>query len=392
MNLGFATPVSLQRLRPLVAEGDRLPQGSTFAPAADWVRELLRRGHYVTLYTTAPDISSPLTFRGDSILIRIVPLRSKGTGRDLFSAERRLLGQLMREDCCTLIHAHWTYEFALAALASGIPTLVTIHDQPWKVLRHFRDAHRVARLLMAYKTALCARHFAAVSAGAAGHFRRYLNPGACIEVIPNGVPNALFELGRHDHCPVNHRTRFATILQGWTRLKNGAAALAAFAKARESIPGATLAMFGLDYEPGGPAQQWAIRNRLAEAVSFVGPLNYEELLTHVSAEVDILLHPSLNETFSMTILECMALHKPVLVGLHTSGMREMLGQEGGMFVDVSDPSSIAQSMIRLARDHDLCHFLSRHAFERARRLYRLETVIDRYEALYRQVLRAEAQA
>jgi L-malate glycosyltransferase len=392
MNLGFATPVSLQRLRPLVAGGDRLPQGSLFGPAADWVRELIRRGNHITLYTTAPDVSSPVTFHGDSILIRIAPMRLKGTGRDFFAAERRLLEQMMREDRCTLIHAHWTYEFALAALASGIPTLVTIHDQPWKVLSHFRDAHRAARLLMAYKSALRAKYLTAVSAGAAAHFRRYLTPRGTIDVIPNGIPRALFELGRREPHSANEGIRLATVLQGWTRLKNGAAALAAFARARAEIPGATLAMFGLDYEPGGPAQRWADQNHLAEAVSFVGLLPYEELFRRVSTEVDILVHPSLNETFSMTILECMAMRKPVIVGLHTSGMREMLGEDGGVFVDVRDPSSIAQAVIRLAHDVDLRRRLSQRCFERADRMYRLETVMDRYEALYHKILRAEASA
>jgi L-malate glycosyltransferase len=392
MNLGFASPVSLRRLRLLVEDGDRLPQGFQFAPAADWIQELLQRGHHVTLYTTAPDVSLPLTFRGDSIRIRIAPLRARGTGRDFFAAERRLLKQMMREDGCTLIHAHWTYEFALAALASGIPTLITIHDQPWKVFGHFRDAHRAARVLMAYKAALCGKHFSAVSAGAAAHFRRYLKPGATIDVVPNGAPKALFELGSHAPHQANGAMRFATILQGWTRLKNGAAALTAFAKAKVNIPGATLRMFGLDYEPDGPAQRWAVQHHLAEAVSFIGPLPYQELFTRVGAEVDILVHPSLNETFSMTILECLAMRKPVIVGLQTSGMREMLGEGGGIFADVRDPSSVAQAMIRLARDSDLRNQVALFGFERASRLYRLESVMDRYEALYAEVLRAEAAA
>jgi L-malate glycosyltransferase len=389
MNLGFATPVSLQRLRPLVADGERLPQGFLFAPAADWVLELIHRGHHITLYTTAPDLSSPATFRGESMVMRIAPLRSRGTGRDFFSAERLMLTQMMRKDRCTLIHAHWTYEFALAALASRIPTLITIHDHPWKVLAHFRDGHRAARLLMAYKTAVRGRYFSAVSEGAAAHFRRYLKPGARIEVIPNGVPDALFELGSREALAVNGGTRFATVLQGWSRLKNGAGALKAFAAARTQIPGAMLTMFGLDYEPGGPAQRWAVENSLAGAVSFAGPTPYRELLARVKTEVDVLVHPSLNETFSMTILESMALRKPVIVGLHTSGMREMLG-EHGMFADVRDPSSIAQAMVCLARDAGFRGQLAQRAFERASRLYRLDAVMKRYEVLYEQILRDEA--
>jgi hypothetical protein len=47
---------------------------------------------------------------------------------DLFAQERAGLERAMREDPCDVVHAHWTYEFALAALASGQPTLVTARD------------------------------------------------------------------------------------------------------------------------------------------------------------------------------------------------------------------------------------------------------------------------
>ena len=131
MNLGIATPVSLHHSRSLVEDGDKLPRGYLFAPAADWVMELMERGHQVTLYTPpSREIDSPTTFCGNGLRIRIAKLRACGTGRDFFRSERDQLTRMMIEDRCDLIHAHWTYEFALAAIASRIPTLSTIHDPP----------------------------------------------------------------------------------------------------------------------------------------------------------------------------------------------------------------------------------------------------------------------
>jgi len=68
----------------------------------------------------------------------VSPMRPRPRHRalDLFAAERAGVRQAMEEDPCDLIHAQWTYEFALAALATGQPTLVTAHDAPWRVLRH----------------------------------------------------------------------------------------------------------------------------------------------------------------------------------------------------------------------------------------------------------------
>jgi glycosyltransferase involved in cell wall biosynthesis len=391
MNLGFASPVSLKLLRHLVDHGDHLPHGYQFAPSADWVQELMNRGHHVFLYTTAREIDAPRTFRGDCITIRIARQRCSGTGRDLFALERNQLKEMMLEDRCQVIHAHWTYQFALAALSSQIPTLITIHDLPWKVLSHFRDFHRAARLLMAYQVALRGEYFTAVSKDAASHFQRYLNPRARITVIPNGLPDSVFKLGARSKRKDGGAIRFASVLQGWTRLKNAQAALKAFGIVRSEFPNAEFHMFGLDYEQGGPAQQWAIRNGLNTGVTFIGPLKYEELLARVATDVDIVVHPSLNEAFSMTALEGLALKKVFIAGRETSGMQEMLDLgNSGILVDVTNPSAIAEAMVRVARDNTFREQVAQRGFDRASSLYRLGAVISQYEAQYSSILEDSA--
>ncbi len=384
MNLGFASPVSLQLLRHLVTDGANMPAGYQFAPSADWVQELMRRGHHVTIYTTAREIDAPKTFRGENISIRIARQRPRGAARDLFAAERSQLKQMMVEDQCQLIHAHWTYEFALAALASGIPTLVTIHDLPWMVLRHFRDLHRAARLIMAYEVAFRGGHFTAVSEDAASHFRRYLKPGAQIKVVPNGLPTSIFEMSSQPSRRSSEEITFATILQGWSRRKNAAAALKAFNIVQRQVPGVRLLMFGLDYEQDGPAQKWAIQKNLDAGVTFVGVLPYQSLLQRVSEEVDVIVHPSLDEAFSMTALEGLALKKAFIAGETTPGMREMLGfGRGGILVNVRDPAAMAQAMVQLARDATFRDGMAKAGYERALSLYRLDAVMAKYEALYK---------
>jgi L-malate glycosyltransferase len=387
MNLGFATPVSLQLLRPLVRDGEHLPPGYQFAASADWVRELMNRGHHGTLYTTAREIDAPKTFRGDGITIRIARQRSSGAGRDLFAVERRQLQRMMIEDQCQLIHAHWTYQFALAALASEIPVLVTIHDLPWNVLRNFRDMHRVARLLMAYGVAMQGKHFTAVSSDAASHFRRFFRPGVRIVVIPNGLPSELFEMQPKTTRTSSGEVVFATILQGWSRQKNAMAALEAFRIVRHEVPDARLLMFGVDYEPGGHAYRWAKEQILHQGVTFVGLLPYGDLLNRIRHEADVLVHPSLDESFSMTALEAMALKKPVIAGRETAGVREVLGfGKNGILVDVRSPAAIAEEMIRLARDREYRETVAQSGFDRAFSRYRLEAVIRRYESLYYNIL------
>jgi glycosyltransferase involved in cell wall biosynthesis len=297
--------------------------------------------------------------------------------------------RVIKADAPRFVHAHWTYEFALGAIKSGVSTVTTIHDLPWHVLTYFRDPHRFIRLLMAYEVAWRGETFTAVSTDAAAHFQRYFRPKANITVIPNGLPDLVFQMGEGQD-PRNDRTiTFASILQGWSRLKNAKAALEAFSIVRREIPHARLKMFGLDYEQGGPAQQWAIKHDLDADVTFLGKLPYTELMTCVKKEIDVLVHPSLSESFSMTALEAMALRKPVIAGRETTGVSELLGfGKSGVLVDVTDPHAIAAEMLRLAQDESYRDRIAQCAYDRASSQYRLGAVMDQYESLYSRILQA----
>lgn len=390
MKVGFATSISLHLIRDLVEDGEHLPAGQLFGPSAYWVRELMKRGHHVTVYTSAREVDQAKTFRGDGITIRIAKLRAHGTGRDLFALERKQLTEMMVEDRCDVIHAHWTYEYALAALAARIPTLITIHDLPWKVLYYFRDMHRVSRLLMAYSVALRGKYFTAVSKDAALHFQRYFTPLTDVVVITNGLGDEVFELGQHPAEEMTSEFTFATILKGWSARKNAAAALRAFQSVHQAIPRARLLMIGTDYEAGGPANRWATQERLDEGVRFVGLLGYQEMLRTVRDKVQVVVHPSLDEAFSMAALEAMALEKPVIAGEVTPGMAQMLDSgNAGVLVNVKDPAAIAAAMIRLAQDNAFRAAIAHRAYERVASNYRIENVIAQYDSLYVRIANLE---
>jgi glycosyltransferase involved in cell wall biosynthesis len=107
----------------------------------------------------------------------------------------------------------------------------------------------------------------------------------------------------------------------------------------------------------------------------------------MSREAEILVHPSLDESFCMAAAEAMALRKPVIAGLRTRGVREVLGYgTAGLLVDVKDPEAIADAMLRLAQDAGFRARVADAGYERVSQLYRLETVVAQYEHLYRRIL------
>jgi glycosyltransferase involved in cell wall biosynthesis len=346
--------------------------------------ELLRRGHTVTIYTLSNDLSEEAIYDWGSLRVFVGPNRRL---RYLYRPQIAYLKRVIRADAPRFVHAHWTYEFALGALASSVPTLTTIHDLPWNVLRYFQHIGVSVRFLMAYMVAFKGRSFTAVSPAAARHFRRWLRPGAEIAVIPNFMADWVFDLGRTSDSRADRSFTFVTVLQGWSRLKNGKCALRAFQLARKSLPDARLIMIGLGYEANGAARKWATSQGLDQGVTFRGPMQYGALLRFVMQEADVLVHPSVEESFSLAALEAMALKKAVIAGVRTPGTRWVL-DEGrvGLLVDVRDPKAVAGAMQRLAGDPGLRRKLADAAFEHAWNNFRADVVVPQYEALYNSVV------
>ena len=387
MKIALCTPADLHALARFCGRstaGVTCGLGST--AITPLICEFLSRGHEVTLYTLSKDVLEQRTYEWDNLRIVAGPFRTRHLGGTYYYPEIRFLRRAIKADAPDFVHAHWTYEFALGALRSGAPTLTTIHDLPWNVLRYYRDPHRAVRLLMAYEVALRGMHFSAVSDAAARHFARYIKPGAKIAVISNGLPDAVFAMGRRE-CPgCWPGITFATILQGWSRRKNATAALRAFGIVRRELRSARLLMFGVGYEPAGSAYRWAARNMLDRDVVFAGPLAHNDLLHRISEEVDIVVHPSRDEAFSMAALESLALRKALIAGETTPGMREMLGPGGGVLVDVRNPGAIAQAMLQLVSNADYRRHLANRSFERALQFNHLRTTADAYEDLYREMM------
>ena len=153
-------------------------------------RALASRGWQVTVVSTSPHVAESWRHREADTEVVLVPMRIRARERalDLFKVERRALTDEIRRQRPDIVHAHWTYEFARAALASGLPTLVTAHDAPLTILRHLRDPYRMARLAMALRVRAKHPPLTAVSPYLAERWRREMGWHSEIAVIPNITP------------------------------------------------------------------------------------------------------------------------------------------------------------------------------------------------------------
>jgi glycosyltransferase involved in cell wall biosynthesis len=384
MKISMCAPADLHALARFCGQRiEGIPPGLGSTATTPLIVELVRRGHEITLFTLSNGLGKETTHDWGALKVFAGPSRQYGAARNFYRPEITYLRRVIAQQQPAFVHAHWTYEFALGALAACIPTVTTIHDLPWNVLRYFRDRSRTVRLLMAYSVAIRCHRYTAVSEDAANHFRRYLRPGTEIAVIPNFLSDSIFEIGQSAATSTRPLT-FGTILQGWSKRKNATAALKAFQTVARIAPESRLIMIGSDYEQQGPAHRWARQHNLDTGVTFAGMLPYEQMLCRIRDEVDVIVHPSLDEAFSMTVLESMALAKPVVAGYDTPGIRQALqGGDAGVLADVRDSGSIARAMSSLMTDSSYRQSVAQSGHQHVASTYRKDFIVPQYEAIYR---------
>lgn len=403
MHIAIVGPIATADIRHLLdGESAGLPVGYSGAPLlVTLIAELLRRGHRITAVTLSGGMPlnwrQPVHARGANLEMVCVPMRRRAwqpngwlPGRvvDLYAFERRGLQSVIEQAAPDVVHAHWSYEFAWAAQRSGLPTLITCHDSPFVVARMYsqsrptRSFYRWLRAGMAWHVLRRATHVSAVSP----YLQTEVQPlcGQPVSVVPNPLPPVLFgKPNQPVRQPDSQSPLLAMVANGWDRRKNPEPALRAFAALRRRKPGARLRMFGADFGPGERAEQWARPNGMTDGLEFVGRVPYSRLLDELAA-ADILVHPSLEETFGMSIAEAMALGVPVIGGERSGAVPWVVG-EGGVLADVTSAKSIEQAMLVLLDNPVRYRAAVGAARARVRTHFTADKVADGYEAIYRQV-------
>jgi glycosyltransferase involved in cell wall biosynthesis len=125
--------------------------------------------------------------------------------------------------------------------------------------------------------------------------------------------------------------------------------------------------------------QYISRHGLTERVTFRPPEFDRNKLAESMLAADVICVPSLSgETFSMAILEAMALGKPVLVS-DFSPMPEAVDHEvTGYVARAGDAESIAAGIEFFAQAPERLPALGRAGFEKAQRCFSVETIAAEY--------------
>ena len=387
--------------RPWIPRADRIhgdaPSllGGGGSPVCLLAEAMEEDGEPLLVVTLDPGLRDEVILEGPGFRICVGPCRPRSRERwlDAFAQERSWVRRILERERPCLVHAHWTYEYALGALDSGLPHLITAHDAPWVILKHQLQHHprgfpyRALRTALAYQALRRAQHLTAVSQYVVDHIQRFGFTRRPISVIPNGLPDRWFrniETSR----PIYPITTFVAILNGgFSGLKNGPTLLRAFAHLHAYHPETQLVLFGAESGTGEEAQRMAKKLGCDKGIDFRGVSSHEGIFDSLANEADVLVHPSLHESFGMTILEAMAQGLPVVAGRASGGVSEVV-QDGqtGFLVDVVSYEAMAQAMAKLHQEPTLRSSLGQAAQRRCRETFHIQAVLASYRALYAQIL------
>ncbi len=107
---------------------------------------------------------------------------------------------------------------------------------------------------------------------------------------------------------------------------------------------------------------------------------------------DVLVQPSLSESFGIAIAEGLAAGLPV-VASEVGGVPEIIQDgETGILVQPRDPEAIAAAVVSLLEDREHAASIGSRGRERVREMFSPARCADTHEAVYRQALKAAGQA
>lgn len=268
-----------------------------------------------------------------------------------------------------------------AALLAGVPSIATVHGAVYDLDRRARLlAYRLAGR-MHYRVVTVSNYLLAELQKRAG-----VHPDR-MQVIYNGVPahDATSADGAYARSRIGiEESDLLVGCVGMLRPEKGHIDLVdAVALARKSVPGVKLLIVG-DGKCKDELCRRVEERGMEEAVLFFP--SSSSVISMLSA-MDVFALPSHTEGLSIATIEAMSCGRPVVV-TDCGGPTEIVSNGvTGLIVPPCDPGAMAEALVRLAKDSALRTCLAANGRARAREVFSVEHMLDRYEELYEEAAR-----
>jgi glycosyltransferase involved in cell wall biosynthesis len=388
MHIAVCGPISLRMLKEFVQGGESLPSGYACPLIATIVQRYIQQGHFVTIVTCSTDVDLNHSWKGQQCNIFLVPSRKRVRWQvlDCYRDEVRCMRDILQNEKPDVIHAMWTYEFADAALGTGIPTLVTAHDSPWRIAIMTRQVYRFFRAIYSQIWVLPrAKYLSAVSTHIVNDLRWYHGYLGTIHLVPNGIRSG-FDTHVND-VSQSVVDPVIVVVSEWGRLKNVQMSIQAFLWVRKRFSTAKLILYGSGLGKEQAAENWCRESLIStEGICFRGYCAQEEITEVLQKQATLFLHTSLEESFCMTILEAMSQGVACVGGLKSGAVPWLLDNgRAGVLVDVKSSVKLAEAVTKLIDNRSVRERLARAGYERAGEMFSMESVVGKYIGLLEKI-------
>lgn len=387
MHIGYASPLSLARLAPFL-DGD-VPSVEEGPSYSDLIRQFIDLGHTVTAFSLSPAFQKTTEFCGPKLRVIMIPMRHSGRTRNFYQTEVALLKEAYRKsNDLDVLHTNWLHEYTHASNVLKVPRLVTAHDAPFVIARYQRPIKFwLARALYASYGLSKVKRLAVLSPYLAAYFKKYHRFSGAIDIIPECTATDAYLLDQGKTQESNKPITIAAILNGFNLRKNSITLIKAFAEHRKTYRDSRLILFGHGHGPDQEADAWARENSCADNIDFAGATLNDTLLRRLNREIDIVVHPALEEAFGIAVADSLAMGKPVIGGRGCGAVPWVLGGgKAGLLVNMRDVSDLAAGINLLAGDSSLRIRMAVFAKEYANENFHISKVAHRYCQIYSELL------
>jgi len=222
---------------------------------------------------------------------------------------------------------------------------------------------------------------------------REKTPSEKIVAIPNGVDTAYFAPARWERGNSQaelglSKDRFCIgTVARLTEAKGLKYLLLAVKRVRENIPDVTLLIVG-DGPLREELEEYSRELGIDDAVIFTG---YRNDIPRMLAAMDVFVLASVWEGMPVSLLEAMAMQKPV-VATRVGGIPEVI-QDGvdGILIPPTDANELARAIINIFKDREFSDNLALNARKRIMEHFSIESTAKRIGSLYQELIAGKAQ-
>jgi glycogen(starch) synthase len=387
------------RLALLCGEFGGLVYGGVGVYTAHLAEALTSRGHDVTVFRSR---IGPCQIIAPGYRVVDVPFDADPV-RERHNFLMALHREADRREFDLVESPLWNGNGAAVGSAARWPLVVRL-ETPFALIHEISgfEYHHAAKMLiaaeqlqLAYATGIIGISEAVVSTVESVYQVPLSYHGRRLAIVPLGLPSADRIPFRRVETPTSEGTRFLYI--GRLEARKGVPELAeAFARVAHEDTKASLWLVGADNSMNdgfaartGNSYIQAMYNLWADdvrkRVHFFGKVD-DAAKNYLLSACDVLVAPSLYESFGLMYVEAMRAGKPV-IGSNAGGIPEVVDDgRTGLLVPPGDVPELARAMLRLGADANLRQVLGRQGSQRFEERFSLYNFGRQTENFYREVL------